>query len=351
MARRFETPRCGFRLVDGHIETDGTVRQKITGTSFGAVLGHNPYMSPFEASCRLLGLISEDISDKPAVRTGRLLEVPIIRYLDSTYEDIGRFMADEDLGFGEREGPHDEWASDFSDPVFAGHIDGIVQTDGMDCILEIKTARDPSAWTEGVPQHYLDQVALYNHFLTKSWRAFVGVGFVTEETYDDPASWTPSAENVVLIDLDIILSKTEADVRYARAWYAKYIEAGMTPDHNPDNPRDAEIWSFLQAIAAPGDEVASEVDRLAYLDAMIKAHDAEVAEARAEADDLRKRIKDHMVHNGETSIDSTSAGWVATIREQKRTRIDRELMEADGLDPDRYIKAEISNVFSIKKKE
>lgn len=350
MSRQFKTPSCAYEMKEGgQVVTDGIVRRKITGTTFGAVLGHNPYMSPFEAACRLLGLIDEDISDKPAVRAGRELELPIIRYLDCAYD--AKFVPDEELGFSPRDGPHDSWVSDFDDPIFAGHIDGMVIQDGKDYILEIKTARDPAAWENGVPQHYRDQVRLYNHFLTDQDYAYVGVCFVDESAYSDPTAWIPSYKNTALLVMDTEREQTARDLDYARSWYAAYIERGMTPPYNPNIPRDVAIWDFLEGVAAGSGSIADDVDRLAELEIRIKEHDAEIDDERKEAEELRKRIKEHLVHNGLGFLDSGSSKYVASIREQKRTKIDKDLMIQDGLDPNRYIKTEISNVFTIKERK
>lgn len=350
MNRKFKTPSCAYEMKEGgQIVTDGIVRRKITGTTFGAVLGHNPYVSPFEAACRLLGLIDEDISDKPAVRAGRELELPIIHYLNGVYEMT--MIPDEELGFFPRDGPHEGWVSDFDDPTFAGHIDGMAIQDGKDYILEIKTARDPAAWENGIPQHYQDQVRLYDHFLTNQDRAYVGVCFVDESAYSDPSSFVPSHANTTLLAMMIDKEQTAIDIDYARSWYAAYIENGTTPPYNPNIPRDVEIWTFLEGVAAGPGSIANDVDRLAELEIRIKEHDAEIDDERKEAEDLRKRIKEHLVHNGLGYLDSGSSRYIASIREQKRTKIDKDLMIQDGLDPERYIKTEISNVFTIKERK
>ena len=62
MARKYLAPTCSYEISDGTIRTDGSVHNKVTGTSMAGILGLSPWSSPFQVACALLGLGREDIS-------------------------------------------------------------------------------------------------------------------------------------------------------------------------------------------------------------------------------------------------------------------------------------------------
>ena len=196
-----------YDIEDNRIKTDGVYRQKLTGTGMGGILGVSPYATPFSVTSRLLGVWDEDIGDKPAVKVGRLLEDRILDYIIKRHSDRGNIFKAEEL-YSERKGNHADWKSDIEDDVFAGHVDGIVSMDGSDYILEVKTARDPSAWLNGPPEHYMLQVMLYNHFITKTTKAYFVLGVVGTEHYSDPNSWIPNSTNCFLFEVNIDREKS-----------------------------------------------------------------------------------------------------------------------------------------------
>lgn len=200
-ARNWIAPTCDYRL-EGKVAVaiDPTI-EKISGTQIGAILGVSPYGTPFTASAKLLGLWGEDISDKPAVKTGIALEGRIIDYIRDTHPSW-TVLSSSDI-FAPRRGEHKDWKSDWEDDVYAGHLDGIITVDGEDYVLEVKTARDLSGWIDHPPDHYLWQVYLYNHFVTHQDKAYIALGVVNQETYSDPYSWVPSSSNCMLFEVPI----------------------------------------------------------------------------------------------------------------------------------------------------
>ena len=208
----WETPKVTEFTIekDGDskvVRTDGKYRQKITGTFLAGLLGKSKYATPFTVTTRLMGVWDEDIGDKPRVKLGKLLEDRILDYVIAKHPDIGNIFKAEEL-FEERTGNHADWKSDFEDDIFAGHVDGIVSYMGTDYILEVKTAGDPSEWLNGPPVHYMLQVMLYNHFITKTNKAYFVLGVVGNEYLDNPNGWIPNSTNCFLIEVDIDREKS-----------------------------------------------------------------------------------------------------------------------------------------------
>jgi len=126
----------------------------IGGSDAATVCGLNPYKSAVELYYEKRGESTpEDISDKPAIRWGNLLE-PLVaaEYMRET----GRVVRRKNAMLRHKEHPH-----------MIAHLDRVVQ--GERIVVEIKTvsqiAYDKGDWgpagTDEVPSHYLLQVQHY----------------------------------------------------------------------------------------------------------------------------------------------------------------------------------------------
>lgn len=350
MSQVYHAPKCGYEVVDGHIETDGTVTNKVSGTSMAGILGCSPWNTPFQIACALLGVCRPDISDKPAVRVGQDLEPVIIDYLANTYQDKGMFLPAEDI-FVKREGDHDAWVSDYEDDTFAGHVDGAVLRDDGEYILEIKTSINMDSWTDGVPEYYYWQVALYNEFLTQKDMAFVGLGMVNSNTHRDSTSWVPNERTVALFEMPIDREAVRAKMDEVREWYKEYILNHRTPDYNPDNPGDVEMYNHLCNLKKDISEIQDELDEIGELSRSITAVEVSIADMCAKMEEHRAKLKTYMECNNLSSIESTTGNVSAVLSSQKRASIDKGLLKADGIDPEKYTVIKTINTFKLKCKE
>lgn len=325
-------PKCKYILNDdATISTDCEKVWKITGTYMGALLGVSPYETPFTMSAKMLGLWDEDISDKPAVLTGKLLEERIIDYVSAKHPDVGQFFKAEDL-FAVREGAHENWKSDFEDDDFAGHVDGIISRDGQDYILEVKTVRDLSAWDGNIPEHYMWQVALYNHFITKQDVAYFAVGIVTNETYKDPYMWVPNKNNCVLIPVSIDQAKVAETVESLRALRKKMVESRKTLKADLENPHDVELWTHLNDILGDVENLTEVLDEYEEVQMQLESAEAELKPLRDKSDTYKARIKDIM---SSCNIAKVRSLCLSTY---ERESVDYLKAKADGIDLSPYIK-------------
>ena len=69
--------------------------------------------------------------------------------------------------------------------------------------MEIKTVKSIEHWRGEIPAHYLWQVYLYNHFLTRQDKAYFGIGVVDDRDYKDPDNWQPNSRNCMLVEIKI----------------------------------------------------------------------------------------------------------------------------------------------------
>lgn len=342
--RNYTAPRVDYSIEGDSIVTDGEWDTwKISGTYIGALLGLSPYMSPFTMSAKLLGLWDEDISDKPAVRTGKLLEERIIDYCAVKHADTGMFFKAEDL-FAKREGNHENWKSDFEDEDFSGHVDGIISRDGEDYILEVKTVRDLSTWDGGIPPHYLWQVYLYNAFITKQDKAYFAIGIVTSDTYKDPYQWVPNKENCLLIEVPINQAMVSEKIEEIRAIRRKLCETRRTLPFDPTNPLDVELMTHLIDIHPDSRNLLELADEYEAVMRKLDSESLKVKDLQDRAELLKNRIKDVMLSHGVSKCGNLA------ISAMSRTTFNFDKAKEDGLDVTPYTKTTITYTLRRNKK-
>ena len=347
--RTYTAPQCAYEIEGNHIKTDGTVRNKVSGTSLGGILEVSPWSTPFTVACALLGLAKEDISDKPAVKVGQALEEEIVRFADVAYPQYGHFYPAEQI-FEKREGDHDSWESDWNDEIFAGHLDGVViGEDGEEYVLEIKTSGNMDAWADGIPRGYQLQVCLYNHFMTKKDVAYVVLGVVNENTYKDYHSWIPNEKTVALFPLDIDQEAFQKVLDEVREWYGKYILNGITPDYDPSNPIDAEMYEHLVGLTKDISEMETMVSKLAEVTREIDNLESDNKDKYDLQIEIRQKLKDYMEAHALSEI--KGSGAKVTMSKTTRTVIDEKAMEKDGIDVSKYKTTKISNTLRYKETE
>lgn len=331
---RILPPKHPFSIAeDGISLMESAEPAKVTGTSLGAVVGRSPWETPFTTACRLFGLFREDIGDKPAIRTGVVLEPKILEYCKAVpAEEI----------FAKREGDHDSWLSDFEDPDFAGHIDGMME-DGR--VAEVKTTNDLSKWENGVPEHYWLQASLYSLFLADGADISFLVGVVDEDTYRDPYSWTPEG-NVFRFDVPMH-PETERIIEYARAWRRTLCETLHTPCPDLTDPRDARVYNELRNMTMTEDELKQLMTDILATQDELDAYESAVADIRKELDEKKESLKTQMVMRNLRQIEV--AGNKASVTEQKREVFDLAKARADGMAVDDYVSMKTTNVLRFKR--
>jgi putative phage-type endonuclease len=125
----------------------------ITGSDAGTICGVNPYQSAVELwQLKTRRAIQKDISDKPAVKAGNMLEDAVAKWFEA---DTGHVLiAPQDF----RVHPTIEF--------MGGNIDRFLMDESA--ILECKTTQNEKGWGAGylegdntIPDHYLCQVIHY----------------------------------------------------------------------------------------------------------------------------------------------------------------------------------------------
>lgn len=299
--------------------------RKVSGTSFAGIVGMSPWETPFRAQCKLLGLCDEDISGKPAVVAGKVLEEVIIEHC----RHLGVVPASE--VFEPRVGSHDEWSSDFDDPDFVGHLDGMM-ADGS-AVVEVKTTGRPEDWAEGPPIHYWLQASLYAHFMGVEDIVFL-VGVLTDEDRRNPMNWNP-AGHVYRVNVKKH-PDTENLIQYARSVHDYLVKSEMPFIVSTEDKKDQELIDYFLARLTEGPELFDAASELAEVENRIKTIEEENKELYDRAKALREIVKVAMQSSDREQI--TTATCTYKLLKTTRRTLDKALLIEDGLDPDRYSK-------------
>ena len=284
---------------------------KITGTQISGLLGLNPWQTPFSTACKMMRLFNEDISDKPSVHAGVVMEPKILDYIGAVHGD--------DV-FAKREGDHETWASDFDNEIFGGHVDGFMP-DGS--IVEVKTSSRPQDWDGKIPLHYHIQASLYAKFFNTDKIVFA-VGFTDRNTLADPDAWMPNKNNTIIVETGIIAGLDDM-MQVAEDIYRKTVLNGVTPVPNPATPIDSQICGYLDAQLWEEDGIRNVLQYVSELNDDIER----LKELQTELEDQKTRLALYMDYNGVTDVecDSVSAKRVTATR----TSIDSAQLKKDGL--------------------
>lgn len=248
------------RNSDGSYTVVGKVKDfgKISGTYMSGLLGCNPWATPFTTTAKMLRLLVEDISDKPSVHAGTVLEPKILDHFGAVHAD---------QMYESRTGDHEDWKPDFEDEFFTGHIDGLMP-DGR--LVEVKTTSRPQDWDGKIPEYYHIQASLYARFLKAPSIVFL-VGFTNRNTLSDPESWVPDNKNTMKVECDEI-DGFDQMMRRARDIYSDTVLKMRTSVPDMTNPIDAEAVSLLDAQIWTEDEASNALDGLASLNADLECY-------------------------------------------------------------------------------
>ena len=214
--------------------------KKITGMRFAAVLGLNPFDSPFGAWCELTRTAPKPFERTAAMVAGEVIEPKLLDFARSK----ARLSIIE---------PADIWGRDYKnatnydffpeDPIFGGMWDARIQDKGVVVgILEAKTSSNPVMWKDEVPEAYALQAQLYAYLSGCFYYHFV-VGFMEPEYIEKPKLFVPDDDNTIICH-----GRVEDDfaekLRLARNWYEIHVkDGGVSPKY--DEGRDAQYLGLL----------------------------------------------------------------------------------------------------------
>lgn len=332
--------------------------KKITGTRFAAILGLNPWSTPFEAWCDMTGVYKIPFEGNKFTNAGAAIEPIVIDYLDRKYFFGRGLLKSADQWFGKTK---DQLHYDHfpKEAVFGGMWDARTKTG----VYELKTTKRSEDWMKnGVftpPEYYKLQGALYAYLMGLDEFRMV-VSFLEEKDYDQPELYTPAPENTIMkkYSLQAEYPNFESHINYCLGWREKHVAGCVSPGW--DDKRDADIVKALTtAHVVPhegGDErdpVSVIISEIEPLQAKIDAMEDALAEDSKRLEELKKQLKPELqarMKDSDKKIVLDGSAYVFEVSRSQGSGIDTDRLKADGI-YDTYRKTGFTYKLNMKRKE
>lgn len=324
------------KWVGAHIEVPPIRRpKKLTGTRFAAVLGLNPWSTPFETWCAITRTYEKPFTDTIYTAAGKIIEPKQAQYMKENY------------GFDNLTSPTDVWGEDYFKKtygdffpeysVFGGMWDYLDRDDkkAPTAVFEMKTTKRAEDWQNDIPEYYALQAALYAYLLNVD-QVYMVCSILHDEDYEHPEEFRPSVENTIVRPFKVSERYPHMDkmLDMAREWWAAYVKSGISPDFN--ERKDAEILKALRTANAP-EETEDIKELLSRADGLMKALEAIQTEAEPiekELKTIKDKIKDHLMstmRDGDKYASCNSNQYLWKLTRSDSAKVDEKRLKADGI--------------------
>lgn len=333
-------------LADGGISVDAPNKpKKITGTRFGAVLGLNPFSTPFNAWCEITKTYQEPFEDTIYTLAGKKLESKQIDYMKLFYEGVKT--------------PTDMFGADYfkrtrgdffpDEKIFGGMWDALIQNDNLKAVIECKTTKRVEDWKDDIPEYYSLQAALYATLLGYDDVIFVCT-CLDEDDYYNISEFEVNIHNTFTRKFKVSERYPDIDkmMEYCMDWYEDTVLTGMSPI---PAEADTELLKKLHTIHidvdADFDELIAEFETLK----------TEIDTAKKSMSDIEKRyklvsesIKNKILKDAKKDDRFEISGnkFTITVTPSKSESVDVEQMKKDGIYDKYKIVKEASYTMRVK---
>ena len=231
--------------------------KKITGTTFGSVLGLNKYKTPLKTWAIMVGIYKETM-DETLAKTGTIIEPKIREYAQEKLNlkfkvynprEIKYDVFKDDKVYGGI--PDGEPVDEFGNISYSDDKPMLeVKTSSCDSLVykqteenQLRMVKDENGfpivkvpggkkaeWFDAdnkfiIPLEYKYQLGLYL-YLRKVKKGVFAVGFLQREDYKNMEDFDPNKREIHLVNFSIKdPSQLEKAIEYGREWYKKYVKS------------------------------------------------------------------------------------------------------------------------------
>lgn len=231
--------------------------KKITGTTFGSVLGLNKYKTPLKTWAIMVGIYKETM-DETLAKTGTIIEPKIREYAQEKLNlkfkvynprEIKYDVFKDDKVYGGI--PDGEPVDEFGNISYSDDKPMLeVKTSSYDSLVykqteenQLRLVKDENGfpivkvpggkkaeWFDAdnkfiIPLEYKYQLGLYL-YLRKVKKGVFAVGFLQREDYKNMEDFDPNKREIHLVNFSIKdPSQLEKAIEYGREWYKKYVKS------------------------------------------------------------------------------------------------------------------------------
>lgn len=338
-----------MKFIGNHIEVDPPKNpKKITGTRFGAILGRNPWMTPFQAWCEITRTYQKPFEDNIYTIAGKTIEPKQAEYMKEYYFMDNLLTPTAKYGAEYFKTMKGDFFPD--NEIFGGMWDYV--DNGTDVtVLEMKTTKRAEDWVDNEPEYYALQVALYGYLLGADDVCLV-CSVLDDKDYGNADKYVPSPENTFVRPFEISSRYPDIEelIEECENWYHKYVLTGISPDY--DEKLDKEYLDALRTKTISPDEDTSnliaEADILmARLDEVEASVKNEQKRLKLIQDELKKRmLKSFTADTDTVSVSGENTEWY--IKRTAKEKLDEDRLKNDGI-YNTYLKKDFS--YTLRHKE
>ena len=308
--------------------------KKITGTRFASILDLDRWNTPFKTWCAITRTYEEPFVDNKYTIAGKIIEPKVIDYLNKVYF------------FGGLKSPTDIFGKDYfkktggdffpNVSIFGGMWDGLLYDENSNivAVIEIKTTKRAEDWSNGAPNYYALQAALYAYLLEIDDVIMVA-SFLEEEDYEHPEKFVPSSDNTIIDEFKISerFPQFQAHIDRAVDWWNAHVVTGISPafDENKDEEilkelrkNTIETNSDIAALIAEGEALKNEIDAVI----------GTISEKEKRLKVVTDLIKQHCLsqfREGDEKVTVAGAKYEWIVSRTESTEIDKDALKKDGL--------------------
>lgn len=321
--------------VGKHIEIVPPKRpKKLTGTRFAAVMGLNPWATPFTTWCAITRTYEEPFTDTIYTIAGKTIEPKQAEYIKQSY--LMSIIS-----------PKDVWGEDYfkktygdffpKEKIFGGAWDYLqVDEKGKPvAVLEMKTTKRAEDWQDDIPEYYAMQAALYAYLLGVD-QVYMVCSLLNPSDYENPDNFVPSVANTFIRPFKVSerYPRMEGLIKIAQEWWTTHVFSGISPDF--DERRDADVLKELRTtqLPKPDADIKAIVKQANALQKQLEAIEEKAKPIEKELKALKDDIKFYLQSNlgdGDkyASLDSKDYEWKLT--KSDGVKLDEKKLKEDGL--------------------
>lgn len=223
--------------------------KKITGTRFAAILGADPYNTPFSTWCSIMNVYEKPFEENQYTITGRVVEPKQYSFVSEKLNGGFRAISPEER-FGENAKETTKYNFfDEDNEVFGGMWDYLLERNNK-CVavFEMKTTNIKNAqkWRQKIPDNVKLQAALYAYLLDVE-DYYIVASFIREEDYDHPENYVCTDNNTIIQRFNLKRDYIDFEsncIQRVLQWWNQHVITGISPPY--DNFRDRAILSELR---------------------------------------------------------------------------------------------------------
>lgn len=342
-----------YSFKDDHIEllTLPKKLKKITGTRFAAVLGLNPYKTPFSAWCEITRTYQEPFEETIYTKAGKVIEPVICDYLRERF-------------FMDIKSPTDVYGMDYFKETRGDffpeskHFSGMWDFLGDDFVVEVKTTKKVEDWKNKndkvePPIYYKLQACLYAYLLGFD-KVTMTCTFLEEKDYIKPEDFEPNLRNTIIHNFKIseeFPDFKESYINPALEFWQNHVLTGISP--NFDEKRDANILKELRknTIKPSDDEINDMIREADDLQARIDEVERLHKDIRKRLNELDGSIKQHLseqFRESDKCVEVVGDKYIWVVTKSERKSLDQKALKSDYPEVfSGYVKT--SEIFSLRK--